>query len=73
MVGVFPARADVRIEKTSGTMLKLSGKDRAVTRRGGKGSPVFKRGAVKQLIYPELQVPELEAREESASATKRKK
>ncbi len=73
VVGVFPARADVRIEKTSGTVLKLSGKDRAVTRRGGKGSPVFKRGAVKQLIYPDLQVPELEAREESAGSKKRKK
>ncbi|MCB9755300.1 MAG: DNA topoisomerase 4 subunit A [Myxococcales bacterium] len=72
LLGVFPANADVRVEKTSGTVLKLSGSDRSVTRRGGKGTSLFKRGTAKQLIYPELDVRALDGDEVPESKSRSK-
>ncbi|MEM6989253.1 MAG: DNA gyrase C-terminal beta-propeller domain-containing protein, partial [Myxococcota bacterium] len=64
VVGVFPAEAQVVIDKTSGGKQKLTGADRETTARAGKGRPVFKRGAVKRLHLPPPEVPNLTDEEE---------
>jgi DNA gyrase subunit A len=73
LLGAFHAGADVRVEKTSGTVLKLRGKDRGVTRRGGKGTALFKRGKVKRLIYPALEVSSLDVSESADTSGKKTK
>ena len=60
LLGVFKADADVKIEKTTGTVIKLTATDRALVKRAGKGAPIFKRGEVKRLIMPEPTIPVIE-------------
>lgn len=64
VVGAFGAQSQVLIEKTSGGTQKLTGADREATSRGGKGRPVFKRGAVKRLQLPAPVLPDLAGEEE---------
>ena len=59
VVGAFMADTPIKIDKTSGGSQKLTGSDREVTGRGGKGRPLFKRGAVKKLNLPPPDVPDL--------------
>lgn len=61
--GAFMATTPIKIHKTSGGVQKLTGAEREPTSRGGKGRPVFKRGAVKTLELPLPEVPVLEEEE----------
>jgi DNA gyrase subunit A len=63
VVAAFSAATPVTIHKTSGGTQKLSAGDRESTGRGGKGRPVFKRGAVKKVEFPEPQCPDLSTAE----------
>jgi len=65
VVGAFMADAQVTFDKTSGSTQKLTGADREATARGGKGRPVFKRGAVKRLHLPAPALPQLTDEDES--------
>ncbi len=59
VLAAFVANTPVVIEKSSGGTQKLSGEDREVTGRGGKGRPAFKRGHVKKLKFDPPAVPAL--------------
>ncbi len=61
--GAFMASTPIKIHKTSGGVQKLTGAEREPTSRGGKGRPVFKRGAVKTLELPLPEVPVLDQEE----------
>jgi len=58
--GAFMASTPIKIHKTSGGVQKLTGAEREPTSRGGKGRPVFKRGAVKTLELPLPEMPVLD-------------
>jgi DNA gyrase subunit A len=64
VVAAFNAEQEVLIDKTTGGEQKLRAGDREVTGRGGKGRPVFKRGKVKRVKFPEPTVPDLAGAEE---------
>ena len=55
ILGAFKSGLPVSVVKASGAAMKLSGSERSVTTRGGKGKVLFKRGAVKELVFPELE------------------
>jgi DNA gyrase subunit A len=63
VVAAFPAAATVEVEKATGGSMKISQGAVRPTARGGKGTELWKRGAVKRVIMPEPTLPDLEAAE----------
>ncbi len=59
VLGAFPASQGVSIKKSTGAEQKITAGNRAITNRGGRGAALLKRGKVKKLIWPELDVPDL--------------
>ena len=61
VVAALPASAELQVEKATGGMYKVTGKGQKTVARGGKGTELWKRGAVKRVILPEPPMPNLEA------------
>ena len=55
----FLASTTVEVEKTTGGTDKITGAQREVSARGGKGRALFKRGKVKALTFPPPPVPRM--------------
>ena len=72
VVSAFPATTPIEIEKATGGSMKLSPDNRETVSRGGKGTELWKRGAVKRVVMPEPALPNLEALAEAEAAGKKK-
>ncbi|MEZ4451202.1 MAG: DNA gyrase subunit A [Nannocystaceae bacterium] len=58
VLAAFLRSVDVGIEKSTGASQKVAGLVE-VGGRGGKGTAILKRGEVKRVLWPEIQVPDL--------------
>jgi len=70
VIGAFPEGLGASFEKSTGTQQKITSGNRAVTGRGGKGTALIKRGKVKQMVWPQLVVPDLEAAKSGTKGSK---
>jgi len=68
----FKADTAVVIHKTTGGKQKLSGKDRSVVGRGGKGRPLVSRGKIKAVDLPPPEVPEFPEDDGNGKKAKKK-
>ena len=66
LMAAFKSSDDVVIHKTTGGKQKLSGKDRTVTGRGGKGRPLVSRGKIKAVDLPPPALPDFIVEAEAA-------
>jgi DNA gyrase subunit A len=63
VVAAFKADQRVEVKKSSGGSQLISGKDRKLTARAGKGKALFQRGHVKGIALPPPVVPVLDPEE----------
>ena len=68
VIAAFPGTTAISVEKSTGATQKLDVPE--PSGRGGKGAELLKRGGIKRVIWPELQVPNLGADEAAGEADK---
>jgi DNA gyrase subunit A len=64
VMGVFKTDLPVVLHRSTGGKYKLTGSDRQLTKRGGKGRALSSRGTVKRIEYPAPVLKELEGEED---------
>src|SRR5690606_16791698 len=70
VAAAFPGGQTIEVEKATGGSLKIGASAAKATGRGGKGTELWKRGAVKRVILPEPTLPDLEAGEAGEAGKK---